>query len=263
MGIVLAGGIFTGANPNMVPRELAHQLRDSGATFLICHEDSLSVGIQAANSVGISNEGIFVFDGEITPIQPAVSGCRHWSALVSSPEVGEAFHWEEFDSKKDQRTMCLNYSSGTTGVPKGVEITHLNYIANCIQFVYTAQLDPAQAINNGKVRELCFLPLYHAMAQTIFLAVAPKKGAPTWIMPKYDFESLLQNIEQFKITNLVLVPPIVISMAKSPLSKNYNLSSVERVMVGAAPLRRDICEVFEALFLPKQVNVKQGWGMTE
>lgn len=114
-----------------------------------------------------------------------------------------------------------------------------------------------------RARWLCFLPMYHAMAQSIFGIMALKLEIPVYMMPKFDFVGMLENVQRFKITYLILVPPVVVAMAKSPLTRTYDLSSVEKVSSGAAPLGREIAAELEKLWPPGMVNVKQGWGMTE
>ena len=119
------------------------------------------------------------------------------------------------------------------------------------------------------MRVLCMVPMYHAMAQTIFGVTSPWLGIPTYVMQKFEFERMLEYIERYKITNLSLVPPILVGMAKHPDVKRWkwDLSSIREVSVGAAPLGRPACEEFEALWTGRghdgQVNVRQGWGMTE
>jgi 4-coumarate--CoA ligase len=82
-------------------------------------------------------------------------------------------------------------------------------------------------------------------------------------MPKFDFLEMLQYVQKYRITDLVLVPPVVVAMAKHPATKKFDLSSVESVGSGAAPLGKEVSEEFERLWSTGQVNVKQGWGMTE
>jgi len=114
-----------------------------------------------------------------------------------------------------------------------------------------------------RARWLCFLPMYHAMAQTIFGINAIKLEIPVYMMPKFDFIQMLENVQRFRITYLILVPPVVVAMAKHPRTKEFDLSSVERVGSGAAPLGREVCVELEKLWPNGKVNVKQGWGMTE
>ncbi|KAF2470213.1 4-coumarate-CoA ligase-like protein [Lindgomyces ingoldianus] len=271
LGVVMAGGIFTGANPTYVARELAYQLRDSGARYLICAEGSLETGLAAAEEVGMGTDGIFVFDdgtatfeGRTVEKETPMGKIRPWTWLLDSIEKGQAFHWEDLRTDEElDRVVALNYSSGTTGVAKGVMITHKNYVANCSQQIYISDQHPDHLAQKLRMRQLCFLPMYHAMAQAIFCVNAMKQRVPVYMMPKFDFLEMLQCIQRFRITDLILVPPVVVAMAKHPATRKFDLSSVERVGSGAAPLGREVCAELEKLWPDGRVNVKQGWGMTE
>ncbi|KAJ9638944.1 hypothetical protein H2199_006805 [Coniosporium tulheliwenetii] len=271
MGVIMAGGIFTGANPGYVARELAYQLQDSGATFLITAEASLATALEAADAVGMRHDRIFVFNDNETDEasgpnvqQDRPKGVRHWSHLLAPASSARIFAWEALTTpSQTSRTIALNYSSGTTGPPKGVEITHHNYVSNTAQTVALARLAPDFEAMNARARWLCFLPMYHAMAQTIFCVAAPLRGIPVYVMPKFDFLGMLEAVQKFRITDLILVPPVVVALAKHPAARKFDLSSVERVGSGAAPLGREVCEELERLWPPGKINVKQGWGMTE
>ncbi|KAF2788927.1 4-coumarate-CoA ligase-like protein [Melanomma pulvis-pyrius CBS 109.77] len=270
-GVIMAGGVFTGANPTYVARELAYQLRDSGARYLICAEGSLETGLTAANEVGLNTDQIFIFDdgiatfeGRTVSKQTPDGEIRHWTTLLDSEEKGRAFHWEDLKTDEELgRVITLNYSSGTTGVAKGVMITHKNYVANSMQQMHISKQHPDYAAKVKRQRLLCFLPMYHAMAQAIFCVNAMVLRLPVYMMPKFDFLEMLQCVQKFRITDLTLVPPVVVAMAKHPATKKFDLSSVESVGSGAAPLGREVCEEFEKLWPDGRVNVKQGWGMTE
>ncbi|OAK95611.1 acetyl-CoA synthetase-like protein [Phaeosphaeriaceae sp. SRC1lsM3a] len=271
MGVIMAEGIFTGANPTYVARELAYQLKDSGAKYLICAEGSLDTGIAAAKEAGLSADQVFIFDdgtatfdGKVVEKTTELGRLRHWTSLLDTPEAGAEYHWPNLTTPEElDRVIALNYSSGTTGVAKGVMITHKNYVSNCSQQIHLASTHPDYQERLPRKRYLCFLPMYHAMAQAIFAVGAPKQRIPVYMMPKFDFLEMLQSIPKYKITDLVLVPPVVVAMAKHPATKKFDLSSVESVGSGAAPLGREVCEEFEKLWPPGKINVKQGWGMTE
>jgi 4-coumarate--CoA ligase len=271
MGVVMAEGVFTGANPTYVARELAYQLKDSGARYLICAESSLDTGIAAAKEIGMSSDRIFIFDdgmatfaGEKVEKTSPLGKIRHWTDLLDSAEIGSKYHWPNLTTPKElDRVIALNYSSGTTGVAKGVMITHKNYVSNCSQQVHMSKQKPDYVARKAYQRYLCFLPMYHAMAQAIFCVGAPKQRIPVYMMPRFDFVEMLTYVAKYRITDLVLVPPVVVAMAKHPLTKTFDLSSVETVGSGAAPLGREVCIEFEKLWPPGKINVKQGWGMTE
>lgn len=150
MGILMAGGVFSGANPGYVARELAYQLKDSGATFLICADASLEMGIDAAESIGMGKDRIFKFDEELFEgTGQSRLGVRNWNVLVESEAVGKSFRGHEVADPKDD-ICALNYSSGTTGVPKGVMITHYSYVANTIQYAHLHELHRDTVERNKK-----------------------------------------------------------------------------------------------------------------
>ncbi|KAJ4351402.1 uncharacterized protein N0V89_006744 [Didymosphaeria variabile] len=273
IGIIMAGGIYTGANPTYVARELAYQLKDSGAKYLLCAEGSIDTGIAAAKEAGLNADSVFVFDDGVATFEgrkveidaPPLGGTiRHWTELLATEEEGRAYHWPNLRTPAElDQVIALNYSSGTTGLAKGVMITHRNYVSNASQQLWMSQLAHDFAERKKRTRHLCFLPMYHAMAQALFCVNAMKLRYPVYVMPKFDFLEMLQNIQKYRITNLVLVPPVIVAMAKHPAVKNFDLSSVRDVGSGAAPLGREIAEEFEKLWDDRRVNVKQGWGMTE
>jgi 4-coumarate--CoA ligase len=122
MGAIMAGGIFTGANPSYVARELAYQLKDSEAKFLLCAESSMDTAAEAAKLVGMPEENVFMFSSDVFHYAPSSKsqyrkGYRCWDELLATPEDAKTFEWEDLSSPDDacQRTLALNYSSGTTG----------------------------------------------------------------------------------------------------------------------------------------------------
>jgi acyl-CoA synthetase (AMP-forming)/AMP-acid ligase II len=276
MGIIMAGGIFTSANSALVPRELAYQLKDSGATLMICAEASIETALAASDQIGLSRERAFVLNlrafetekGIQNSTNPGVDisslGCRDWSELLASEDEGRQFRWDELNTPDlSARTLALNYSSGTTGVPKGVEVSHKNVIANILQFNHLARLDPKYAQRVLHARWICPLPMYHAMGQNMFVGIAFTRGIPVYLMSKFNYDKFLRAIGRFRITDLTLVPPIVVRMAKDREINKYDLSSIQSIFCGAAPLGKEGCAEAEALWPAKQVNIKQGWGMTE
>ncbi|KAL1902862.1 hypothetical protein Sste5346_000773 [Sporothrix stenoceras] len=278
LGVLMAGGVFSGANPSFVARELAHQLRDSGAKFLITAASSLPIALEAANTVGVPHNRIYVLD-EVDDAPPVVaatdrppqqklvdggaSGARHWLDLLQG-NFRRALVWDWVEPEDPQKTTCcLNYSSGTTGVPKGVEISHRAYVSNCAGVVAVGNKDPEILAARERTIGLCFLPLYHAYGQTYFVANFAHMNIPVYLMGKFDFIKMLEHIQKFRITSLTLVPPIAVALSKHPIVKKFDLSSVEAVGCGAAPLARESVMAVQKLWPDDAIAVYQGWGMTE
>ncbi|GJC79418.1 4-coumarate--CoA ligase-like 7 [Colletotrichum liriopes] len=250
LGVLMAGGIFTGANPGFVTRELAYQLTDSGATFMVAAEGSLDIALEAAKEVSMPASNVFVFDttipGSSKPEKPARSGARHWTELLAP--------------RRKQRSSS---GSGTTGVPKGVEISHYSYVANGAGVVKVSALEEDHEASVARSVGLCFLPLYHTYAQTYFVANFAKQGIPVYIMSGFDFVKMLTYIQRYRVTQLVSVPPILVALTKHPITAKFDLSSLESIGSGAAPLAADVARQTERILKKDNLIVRQGWGMTE
>lgn len=173
IGVLMAGGIVTGANPTFVPRELAYQLKDSESNFLFVADQAIGTAIEAAAEAGLPKDRIFLL-GNTAPVSQIaqspspspgttgrVNGARHWTELLHD-NLAQAgtWSWEE-PANSEETTCCLNYSSGTTGVPKGVEISHHSYVANGVGVVHINKLRPDFEAKQKTDRGLGFLPLYH------------------------------------------------------------------------------------------------------
>ncbi|KAM5352554.1 hypothetical protein ACJ41O_005276 [Fusarium nematophilum] len=266
LGIWMAGGVFTGANPGYVARELSFQLKDSEASFLIAAEGVLDVALDAATQVGMKADRVFMVDStwpdsSVLDKNPR-KGSRHWAELVVSREKGEAFEWSEPKDSKSV-TCTLNYSSGTTGLPKGVEISHHNLVANGLGVVTFHKLHRDYEARTRRAAALCFLPMYHAFSQGYFISCLPYERIPVYVMPAFDFPKMLAHIQAFHITKLLAVPPILVLMSKHPLARRADLSSLDMIASGAAPLAKDTQREIDSMMPQAESLVRQGWGMTE
>ena len=183
----MASAIFSGANPSYTSRELAHQLKDSSASLLICHDASIETGVAAAKEAGMDHSRVFVFNGQIFDGAGSGShGARYWGELVA-PASDEArrFAWPDLSGPDEAKntTLALNYSSGTTGVPKGVVITHTNYVSNTLQMAQITANHPRYSEKRKYHVALGYLPLYHAYGQNVLIAGSFYQQRPTYVSP--------------------------------------------------------------------------------
>ncbi|BFZ57832.1 hypothetical protein PYCC9005_004886 [Savitreella phatthalungensis] len=246
-GTLLAGGTISPANPAYGKDELVHQLKDSRSRALVCHPDLLSVALPAAQQVGIPREAIFVFSQE-----REVQGIPSWqSNLASSPlDFSRA---KQINPEKD--LAYLVYSSGTTGLPKGVMLSHSNLTANISQ---NAAVD-GQHFN----KDSCMagvLPFYHIFGLTCIMQQTFFKQIRLVVHAHFDLERLLKSIQEYRITFAHLVPPIILRLAKDEIVSKYDLSSLQMINSGAAPLAASLAR--EAADRCK-TKVKQGYGLSE
>lgn len=269
MGVIMAGGIFTGANPSYAARELAYQIRLSEPRFLLCAPSSLETGLEAASQTSMSRDQVFVF--ETLPATDTWSqssrDCSHWSTLIASVAEGKDFVWKDWSAPDAfQKTIVLNSSSGTTGLPKCVEITHYAYVAAALLMEHFNDLPTDGPFRNGLERWLCFLPLYHAMGQAVFISVALRRRIPVYIMSQFDFTTMLDCVQKFRITKLIAIPSILVTLARDPRvgRGDWDLSSVWQIASGAAPLASSLIEEVQKNWSGMEnVRITQGYGMTE
>ncbi|MGL4647899.1 MAG: AMP-binding protein, partial [Caldilineaceae bacterium] len=236
------GAIVTTANPLYTPTELAHQLTDARARFLLTVPPFLPQALEAASHANI--EEVFVFgEGE---------GATPFAELLKSD--GSLPH-VEIDAAND--LIVLPYSSGTTGLPKGVMLTHQNLTVNLLQ-TNAALYGPAELTQDDVM--IGILPFFHIYGMLVVMSLALHAGATVVSMPRFDLEQFLQIMDKYGVTFAPLAPPIMVALAKHPLVEKYNLSKLRLIISGAAPLSADL----EAAVIARLgCLVTQGYGMTE
>ena len=237
-GVALLGGIVTPINPLYTEHEIGHQLKDAGARFLIAGEPFIEKARQAAEEAKI--EELFVFG--------KADGATSFASLIAHEGDLPAV-----EIKPREDLAALPYSSGTTGLPKGVMLTHRNLVANLCQM---NGLD----FFTGEDTLICVLPLFHIYGLMVVLNLGLHKGATIVTMPRFELEQFLQLVQDHGVTLAQVVPPIVLALSNNPVVDNYDLSKLHTIFSGAAPLSDSLTKVcIERL----KCKVRQGYGMTE
>lgn len=238
-GVTAVGGVVTTINPLYTVEELTRQLDDTGATCLLTVPSFADKAAEAADATAV--EEVFILgESEV--------GTR-FPALLETETDPPAVIVEPDD------LAVLAYSSGTTGLPKGVELTHRNIVANLCQMsgVEPPEFD-ADDVSIG------VLPFYHIYGMTVVMNFHLREGVTVVTAPKFELEPFLETLEEHSVTVAYLVPPIVLALAQKPVVEEYDLSALSLIGSGAAPLPE---EVATACADRLDCLVKQGYGLTE
>ncbi|WP_424968705.1 AMP-binding protein [Dinoroseobacter sp. S375] len=235
-GVAFAGATVTTLNPTYTAEEAAHQLRDSGAKMLITVPPFAELAQAAAQAADVS---------EIVMI--GVAGPGGLEALFGPPLAQQV----PVDLETDP--VVLPYSSGTTGLPKGVMLSHRNLVVNVDQCLDVIEIRPGDVT-------LGFLPFFHIYGMTVLMNLYLAQGAVVVTMPRFDLEQFLSLCQTHKPRQLYIAPPVALALAKHPLVDQYDLSSLEYIVSGAAPLGGDVADAVAARLGCEMV---QAYGMTE
>ncbi len=236
--VAVAGGTVTTINPTYGAEEVRFQLNDAGAELLITIPDFVETAKAAAESTGVTKIAVI---GQSPDDDVAALADLYGRPIEQVPvDVNE-------------QIVVLPYSSGTTGLPKGVMLTHYNLVANL------AQSRPVLEYGENEMA-LAVLPFFHIYGMQVLMNGLLAEGVGVVTMPRFDMEQALSLIEQHKVTQFFAVPPIVLGLAKHPAVDNHDISSLRKIFCGAAPLGAELGE--EAA---ERIGcaVVQGYGMTE
>ncbi|KKY28490.1 putative phenylacetyl- ligase [Diplodia seriata] len=264
------GGVQTPANAAYSAPEIEYQLKDSGAKCLFTCLPLLPTALEACSKAGIPKNRIYILDvpKELTGGKSAPSEYKTVDQLIQdgldAPAL-EKLHWAEGEGAR--RTAFLCYSSGTSGLPKGVMISHRNVIANTLQIKTFDKSCRDKKIPPGTQSDytetaLGLLPMSHIYCLVVICHASVYRGDRVVVLPKFEFKPYLEAIQRFKINCLYLVPPIIIMMTKQKqICDQYDLSSIDAVFTGAAPLGEETAVELSQAY-PKWV-IRQGYGLTE
>jgi 4-coumarate--CoA ligase len=237
-GAAYAGGTVTTVNPGYTAEELHRQLKDSAATMLITVPEALKIARAGASGTAVSE---IVVIGE-APGVPSLDDMMG-EALPAQAPIDPA-----------RTVVALPYSSGTTGLPKGVCLTHRNLVVNVDQSI--ALMPP---VRPGEAT-VAVLPFFHMFGLTVLANYTLAQQGCVVTMPRFDLARFLELIAAHRVRHLYLVPPIVVALAKHPLVDTHDLSCLDMIVSGAAPLGAEIAATVSDRL---GCAVLQGWGMTE
>lgn len=239
-GILRAGATATTINALYSETEIANQLYDSAAGTYITVSALLPGALAGCALAGLPAERVIVLDsseGHESLADLLADGCP-------APQI---------DIEPAEALAVLPYSSGTTGKAKGVMLTHSNLVANL------AQMAPVLPVNRDTIA-LAVLPFFHIYGMNVIMNLTLRQRGTVVTLPRFDLLPSLQLIEHFRVNFLYIAPPLAVVLAKHPAIDDYDLSTVETIVCGAAPLD----EALGATVVSRlQARLLQGFGMTE
>ncbi|KAF9515516.1 hypothetical protein BS47DRAFT_1371999 [Hydnum rufescens UP504] len=283
------GAIVSGGNPSYTVSELGYQLTTTKATLIIAHSACLSVAQETARKIQFPQDRIVCLEPPSVPFhhQCAEFNAKKLTSSRTSPRAivtvenlierglsdlnitGPKFVERRLQPGEGKSKLAfLSLSSGTTGKPKAVAISHYAPISNLIQAaVYWRLNDPTVPFEERRCRDgdvsLGALPMFRTCSLhfSVFMGASCQSNqAPLVVLPKYTFHDFLTSMVQYRITHLWVVPPQMIALIKHPDTKKYDLSHVRCVMAGAAPVSGTL-ELELRKVLPG-ASIGQGFGMT-
>ncbi|KAK5231637.1 hypothetical protein LTR72_000821 [Exophiala xenobiotica] len=251
-GTLRAGGVVSGASPAYNVEEMTYALRTAEAKFLFTVPGSMAVAAAAAKDAGIPQSHVFLLEGKMDGFTTMADLLEEGKSYGSAGQV-EPF---QLPAGKRNSDVCgfLSFSSGTTGLPKAVMIAHSNVIAQCLQI---------QQISPDTLRRiLAVLPLFHITGLVHQLHLPVLLNANVYMLPSFTMDAMLATVQEYKLEEMLLVPPILIRMVRDDKTlAKYDLSSIKRFSSGAAPLSAEILDLLKKKF--PGTGFKQGYGMTE
>ena len=229
-------------------------MKDAGAKAIVTQKPFLEIALKAAKAAKIPEDMVILIGDQ----RDQTGKIKHFSSIRNMAGTNRYRRIK----RKSSDLAFLAYSSGTTGLPKGVMLSHGNIVSNVLMLMSGEQQNltwNGNADGTGD-RIMGFLPFFHIYGLTCLLHQCIVVGWTLVVLPKFDIDTFCRVIQDYRITFAYIVPPVVLQLAKHQAVSKYDLSSLRMMNSGAAPLTR---ELVDQLYARIKVPVKQGYGLSE
>ena len=248
-GVFYAGGIVSPANPGYSADELSFQLTNSGSKAIVTTVDFLSTAQKAARQSNIPEDRVILLGKGRDPSHKV----KHWSNIR---KTSGAIRYRRRKMDPDKELAFLVYSSGTTGLPKGVMLSHRNIIADVLMIKGAM----GKWYRSGEDKILGVLPFFHIYGLTGLVHQPLHRGIELVVMPAFNLEVFLKAIQDHRITFIYVAPPVIVRLARDEIVDKYDLSSVKMITSGAAPLTRELVDTVHKRL---KIKINQAYGLSE
>ncbi|KAI0594969.1 AMP-binding enzyme [Biscogniauxia sp. FL1348] len=250
-GTIIADGIFAPTSASATAGEYTYQLQATGARLIICAPDTKDVALAAARNVGLGPRNVLLFGGTgALELREAASG-------APVPIPNQELDWQRSTDRAAlaRHTICVLFSSGTTGLPKALGLSQGNMVAACT-------LTLAGRARRRRPVMLAHLPTAHVAGALAYLVNACYLAATCYWMPRFDFALLCAHARRHRVSSLFTVPPVWLLVAKSPLARGCFDHCAEAVS-GAAPMGERLQAEAGRKLGRGRTRVRQTWGLSE
>ncbi|KAF2430843.1 acetyl-CoA synthetase-like protein [Tothia fuscella] len=248
-GTFFAGGIVTPANPAYSADELAYQLSNSGAKAIVTTKQFLPIALKGAEQCNIPKDRVILLGAE----KDENHVVKHWSSICN---ISKSTRYRRRKANPEKDLAFLAYSSGTTGLPKGVMLSHRNVVSDVLMIEGAV----GKWYNHESDKFLGVLPFFHIYGLTGLVHQILHRGIELVVMPAFNIEVFLNAIQEHKITFIYVAPPVIVRMARDPIVEKFDLSSVKMITSGAAPLTK---ELVDAVWKRLKIKINQAYGLSE
>ncbi|XP_047144912.1 uncharacterized protein LOC100198219 isoform X1 [Hydra vulgaris] len=258
MGCLKCRATITLANPAYTHFEINKQLKDSNAKILFTNKRQIEIARKAVENTNtdlvICVDDFTVNDCGVINLSDILQNFNNNQTITSTSEPYSPTSDCTLQNSKVNDIAFLLYSSGTTGLPKGTMLTHSNITVHLLQLLEAFEW-------NIQERILALLPFFHCYGLIVVLLKGLYYGSTLFVVPGFEPHLFLSTIEKFQIQRAPIVPPIALFLKSNPIVDDYNISSLQKVIVGAAPLDEVVASSLNKKF--PNIGWQQGYGLTE